>query len=133
MSNGARAILCVLLLSAGSSAAPGSEEYERGLKAADAALEKLVDDALARGARWLLEQQNPDGSFAPPIAGGFALGVSALPTLALLHAGVPRERETILRAFAALRRLYRQGPKRTYSVSITIMALAEYGRVRSSV
>ena len=111
------------------------EEDERTLKDADAKLKAVVNEAIDRGAKWLAKQQAGDGSFPSPYGRSYPMGPTALATLALLHSGTPRDDPVIRKAFAHLRRTYdvlrgralHNGLK-TYSVSVTIMALAELTR-----
>lgn len=127
------ALLALALLPGAASA--GEDE---AAKKADQELQEHIDESIDRGAKWLLGTQSIDGSFPSPQEQGYPMGPTALATLALLHSGVPRESSAIRRAFARLRKVYGRikGSNgqwrglRTYSVSLTIMALAEYGRDR---
>ncbi len=97
-----------------------------------------VDAAIDRGARWLLAEQRPDGSFG---GGGEALGETALAALALLHAGLtgrgddPEER----RVQRTLAWLDREGPGRerardrdpgTYATALLLLVLDARGRAQ---
>jgi len=90
-----------------------------------AELRRRVNEAIDRGAHWLLKVQAPDGSWDDPHGGSYPMGPSALATLALLDAGVPGDHPRIEQAFAYLRAL---PLRRTYSVAVLLMALdARYG------
>ncbi|MHC4473470.1 MAG: prenyltransferase/squalene oxidase repeat-containing protein, partial [Planctomycetota bacterium] len=113
----------------------GSDDDEKATKKADAALRKSVNEAIGRGVKFLRGAQAGDGSFPSVHAKKYPMGPTALAALALLHSGVPRSDTAIRRAFAHLRRRYAaqkdqvEGMRsglRTYSVTLTIMALAQY-------
>ena len=121
-------LLSILILAA--PPAPGDEEGDT--KKADDALQKLINDAIERGAGHLARQQQPDGSFPAVYASAYPMGSTALPLLALLHSGVDRKSPVVVRALGMMKKVYaaqagRWG-HRVYSVSVAIMALAEYGR-----
>ena len=130
----------LLLLGLAGVARAGDEDT----KAADRELQRQVNVAIERGADWLASRQAADGGFDAGYSTAYPMGPTALATLALLHSGVPRSDPRIRRAFGHLRRTYdrivgagRRGNPyapsaglKVYSVSLTIMALAEYGRVR---
>lgn len=79
-----------------------------------------VRDAIDRGAKYLLSQQNKnDGSWPDSI--GQPGGISALCTLALLNAGVEPSDPRMQQALSHLRKFK---PERTYVVSLQTMALA---------
>ncbi len=115
----------------GVSPAFAGEREERALKEADEELQGLIDDALDRGAKWLLGEQAADGSFGAEY--GHPLGSTAISVLALLHARHPHTDPRLARAIEFMREvctpLLKSG-LRTYSASVTIMALVEYGRAR---
>jgi len=104
---------------------------DKATKAADRKLEKLVDEAIDRGAKWLRNRQKPDGSFPSLYHRNYPMGPTALALLALLHSGEDPKSEVVGRGFAWVMNAHRQAGdqgRMTYSVSVTIMALAEYGR-----
>jgi len=116
----------LLLLSAAPAPAAGN-----ATKGADAKLGKLVNEAIDRGAKWLRKQQRPDGSFPTLYGRAYPMGPTALALLALLHSGENPESEVTGRGFAFVMGEYQKATPQglqTYSVSVTIMALAEYGR-----
>ena len=70
-----------------------------------------VKTAIARGVRYVLRQQNPDGGWNDVMQPG---GVTALATLALLHAGEDRDEPHMQSAIKALRRADANG---TYNLA----------------
>jgi hypothetical protein len=100
-------------------------------KPADEELERQVNAAIDRGAAWLAEQQDWNGSFPGAYAPSYSLGSAALPLLALLHSGVPKDGVAVRRGITWLRAMWRSQPeanRKTYGVSVAVMALVEYGR-----
>ena len=85
-----------------------------------------VRDAIDRAEAYLLRQQQPDGSWRPDYERQPG-GVTALCTLALLHAGVEPEEEHIQSALTYLRKIR---PARTYVVSLQIMVFCKAGLKR---
>ena len=81
---------------------------------------KRVQDAIVRGANWLLLHQAEDGSWAAERRTGYPLGPTALATLALLKAGIPPCHPRLEKAFEYLRK---QPLTKTYEVSILLMAI----------
>lgn len=75
--------------------------------------------ATARAVAYLEKAQDASGGW--PDLPGFPHGVTALCTLALLDAGVPPADEHIVRSLKLLRR---SEPSRTYTLALSIMALA---------
>jgi hypothetical protein len=127
----------LLLVLLPASAAEPTEE-ERALKQADAALEARVNRAIRAGAQWLRSRQGADGSFPARYTSSYPMGPTALAVLALLHSGVPRSDPVILKGFDHLRKQYerlkgdgthRMGGRKVYSIAITIMALAQLGKI----
>lgn len=125
------ALLALATLLAPGVAASGREET----KEADRELRRRVNDAIDRGARWLADRQDWDGSFPGPYASTYPMGTTALALLALLHSGVPKDSKSVSRALTWMRARYRTlrdtddgAGLRTYSVSVAVMALVEYGR-----
>ena len=123
-----KAIVLLLLLGFAPAVATGDREQDQ--KVADQKLQKLIDDAIDRGAEWLLDSQAEDGSFGAQF--GHPLGSTAISALALLHSGISHEQEVIQDAFTFMRKQHGlvRRTLRTYSASVTIMALAEFGRAR---
>jgi hypothetical protein len=129
-------LLVFLLAFARAGAADSSED---AAKQADADLKIRVNRAIDRGANWLLDQQSANGAWADPHNTVYPMGPTALCLLALLHSDVPAAHPKVEKGFDWLRkaceRVSRQGGNpfagrglKTYSVSVTIMALAEWGR-----
>ncbi len=129
---GHRTALVLLLLPLASAVAPAQEDA----KATDLTLSRRVAEAIDRGATWLAGTQQPNGTFPSPYAAGYPMGPTGLCTLALLHSGVPRTDSAVERAIAYLRTAWNAVRKRgglaprVYDISVTVMALAEFGRDR---
>jgi len=85
-----------------------------------------VRDAIDRAKAYLIRQQQPDGSWRPDYERQPG-GVTALCTLALLHAGVEPEEEHVQSALTYLRKIR---PARTYVVSLQIMVFCKAGLKR---
>lgn len=125
-----RALLLLLLLSAATPVVAADSPTKK----ADERLKRLVNDAIDRGSKWLRKQQRPDGSFPSIYTRGYPMGPTALSVLALLHSGEDPNGEVVTAAFGWIRKSHDQlGPDglKTYSVAVTIMALAERGRALS--
>ncbi len=117
-------LTAVLALAAG---APGpvSADFAKDEKkfpneAYPLALRNRVAEAIVRASHWLLKRQDDDGSWSSRQSGGYALGTTALPTLALLKAGIPAGHPKLEKAFAFMRR---QRLERTYDVALLMMCL----------
>jgi hypothetical protein len=87
-----------------------------------AALQPAIDDAIARGVRFLEETQQRDGSWGAH-AERHGCGQTALSVYALLKAGVPRSDPSIVRGLA-----YVEGnlPRTTYAAGCAMMALGTH-------
>jgi len=87
-----------------------------------------IRTAIDRGANYLLEQQQNDGSW--PEMAGYPGGVSALCTLALLNVGVEADDRRMQKALKYLRTI---PPEKTYVVALQTMvfARAEWDRDRT--
>jgi hypothetical protein len=83
-------------------------------------LRQPVANAIERAKRYLLRQQQPDGSWQTEL-GTHAVGVQSLALLALLNTGMTLEDREIQKGLAWLRR---QDPESTYEISLMIQALA---------
>ncbi len=82
---------------------------------------KSVRTAIDGGIKYLLAEQNPNGSWSPyPRQPG---GVTALCTLALLNSGVDPNNAEIKRALSYLRKIELNKLSQTYNVSLQTMAL----------
>jgi hypothetical protein len=86
-------------------------------------LQPAINDAIDRGAAYLLRQQHRDGSWAASI-GAYRNGATSLATLALLKSGVPADHPGIVQA---LRFLRRRPPTKTYSMGCQLLALTATG------
>lgn len=95
---------------------PGATPVERY----PASFRQAVREALERGVARLRRLQAPGGTWGDP-TDRFALGHTALPTLALLKAGVPATDPQVEKAFGAMAGLPRD---QVYSVGTWLMALA---------
>ncbi|MGL4420834.1 MAG: DUF4159 domain-containing protein, partial [Gemmataceae bacterium] len=86
---------------------------------------KAVNEAIQKGRRFLLQQQNPQGTwegiFIETLA-DMEGGRTALATLALLTSGMSVDDPALAKSLQFLRDL---PPKKTYVVALTTMALAE--------
>ena len=100
-------LLCAVLVAANARIARAELEPEE------------VRSAIDRGVEYLKNEQGRNGNW--PDYGGFAGGVSALCTLALINSGVPIDDEKLQKALSYLRGLK---PDKTYSVALQLMALA---------
>ena len=94
-------------------------------KFADAAyppeFRRRVQEAIVRGANWLLIHQDEDGAWSGGRGGGGgSLGPTALASLALLKAGIPPGHPKLEKAYAYMRQ---QPLQRTYDVSILLMTI----------
>ncbi|HUT90859.1 MAG TPA: DUF4159 domain-containing protein [Thermoguttaceae bacterium] len=85
-----------------------------------------VRDAIDRAKAYLVRQQQPDGAWRPEYERQPG-GVTALCTLALLHAGVEPEEEHVQSALKYLRKIR---PERTYVASLQIMVFCKAGLER---
>ncbi|MEM1067429.1 MAG: DUF4159 domain-containing protein [Planctomycetota bacterium] len=81
-----------------------------------------VQRSISRGITYLRKGQNGRGGWEE--YGGQSCGLSALCTLALLNAGVPREDPVIVKAMRYLRGFE---PKETYSVSLQTLVYCQLG------
>ncbi|MBC21259.1 MAG: hypothetical protein CMJ74_13500 [Planctomycetaceae bacterium] len=78
-----------------------------------------VRESIDRGIRFLKEKQSQKGTWtAHP---NFKGGVTALCTLALLEAGVPKDHPTVQSGLSALRKFHSSGSRRTYSTALATM------------
>ncbi len=106
----------------------------------EAALQKRVEQAIDKGAEWLISKQVEDGSFsimptgvagAHPLMAQRVFGPSALATLTLAHCGYGPDQPVIQRAVAYLRENYKTlidskdhlGTSASYALSIVVMVL----------
>ena len=79
-----------------------------------------VNQAILRGAKFLLNTQQPNGSWPSGTNGGYPMGASALATLTLHKAGIPATHPAMLNAW---RYLHALPLEKTYSVAVLLMAL----------
>lgn len=85
---------------------------------------KSVVDSIERGKKFLLSQQNEDGSWPAPGGGNYVAGVSCLALMAVINCGMTADDEPVQRGLKYLRSLRPPEPKGTYQTSLMIMALA---------
>lgn len=100
-------------------AAARDEKGKRKLERYPPSFRIAVKEAIAAGVDHLRGLQAKEGHFGDP-AGDQALGHTALPTLAMLKAGVPPDDEAIGRAFAVMRT---KPFDKVYSVACYLMAI----------
>jgi hypothetical protein len=86
-------------------------------------LQKKIDEAIAKGVKFLKEEQSADGSWR----GGHTLGTTALPALTLLECGVPGTDPKILKAADWIRHNW-QNNTATYEISLAILFLDRHGK-----
>ncbi len=116
---------CFALAATLSIALPGSrsaaEEPSRAA-ALEPDLTKRIDLAIDAGARWLLSQADDRGLWPAFTINDstYDVGPTALACLALIHAGISRSDDRLKRAFEFI---LTQPPRRTYEVTLSIMAL----------
>jgi hypothetical protein len=115
-------VIVALCTSAYAVSKEDEDATEKRLKAGDRdpAFLLRVNNAVRAGMEWLIKQQCDDGSFRTNHSGEYPGGSTALALLALLKSGLPRSDEVITKGFSFLRK---QPLRKTYSVSIAIMAL----------
>lgn len=94
-------------------------------RGADAVEAAALEAALDKGLKWLSGLQQQDGSFKLPpnresLESGFPMGFSALATLTLLKCGVAPDDPRIVKAF---QHLYTLPLRKTYSVSVLVLAI----------
>ncbi len=77
-----------------------------------------VQKSIQNGAKYLLAQQKPDGSWDEQV--GYPYGLSGLATLALLNAGLPPDHPQVS---LALKYLRDKKPEKTYCVALQTMVL----------
>jgi hypothetical protein len=82
-------------------------------------LQKKIDEAIARGVKFLRESQNGDGTWT---GNGHALGTTALPALTLLECGVPAKDPGIVAATNYVRK-HAVDNTATYEISLAILLL----------
>ena len=86
---------------------------------------KDVLRAIEHAKRFLISQQNPDGSWQQgQQLGDYQVGVSALALLSLLNAGMTVDDTAVAKGLRYLRSVKEPQPDRTYEISLMIMALA---------
>ena len=115
-----RALGCLLLFTLlGSPAVAKDPKGKRKAERYPPSFRIAVQEAIEAGVAHLRRLQTKEGHFGNP-AGDQALGNTALPTLAMLKAGVPADDEAIERAFAAMRKMPLE---KVYSVACYLMAI----------
>lgn len=84
-----------------------------------------VKEAIDRGGKFLITQQNADGTWHVN-DDGFTLGVTSLATMALINSGYSTQEPAIKRALAYLRRdqVSQLAHHQTYQLALQIMALS---------
>lgn len=116
----------ILLLLVGILLGPIAEPLRaQGDGNSDEALRERVVNSIERAQRFIASQQSSDGSWATSIHGPYQVGVTSLATLALLNSGLDARDPTVAKALSYLRGI--QDPKKTYELSMMIMALAAAG------
>lgn len=103
----------------GTPAALAKDEKEGPEPRYPATFRQAISDAIERGVARLRTLQAPEGHWGSP-DDSHAVGHCALPLLALLKAGVPRDDEAVVRALAAIRAMEVTS---VYSAGCWLMAL----------
>lgn len=98
----------------------GADEQKFPNEAYPAEFRGQVLQAIVLGSNWLLTRQRDDGGWPSTYGRQYAMGPSALATLALLKCGVPPGHPRVARAFQFLRK---QPLTKTYEVAVLMMAL----------
>ncbi len=106
--------------SAGNASGVAQKEKEELDPKQLSAIEKKVNAAIEKGAKFLISKQQPDGSFEGNYSRGYPLGYNALCTLTLVKCGVSLKNPAIGKAYGFLAK---QDRNRTYSVGLYLMAL----------
>jgi hypothetical protein len=83
---------------------------------------EVVRQSIEAGKRFLISQQEPDGSFRSAIGGLYPTGPSALATLALLNVGMTPQDPPIQKALEFLRS--QRPPRKTYEAGLQLMVFA---------
>jgi hypothetical protein len=100
-----------------------------------AAQQKKIDGAIARGVKFLKEEQSKDGSWLGYVSGhknfflghgAFPLGPTALAGLTLLECGVPATDPQITKAASFIRKHW-QEDRHTYELSLILLFLDKLG------
>jgi len=103
---------------------------EPGKVSRSAAFVDKVNEAIDRGAKWLLKEQGRDGGFGT--YGGYPAATTAISYLTLRVCGIPRDDRQMKQAYVALRQEYVKARDsdqlRTYTAALVMMAIEEHGR-----
>jgi hypothetical protein len=110
----------LLLASAASSADPRPSAIERS-----ADFVTRVNEAIDRGVAWLRHAQKADGQFEEQH--GYPGAVTSLAYHTLRACGLPREDPAAVKAWDAMKALYRKEALQTYSAALYLMAIASHG------
>jgi hypothetical protein len=101
----------------------------------DAATQKAINAAIARGRAWLRAQRGSDGLFEPLVVhakDAYQIGVSSLCGMALLASGESKREPGMLKTLDALRKedakLAQTSSRRTYDTGALLMFLTELHR-----
>ncbi|RMH05260.1 MAG: hypothetical protein D6702_00985 [Planctomycetota bacterium] len=82
--------------------------------------EAAVDAAIAKGVRWLIDNQYPDGSWTDWMEQSYPAGPTALAAYALFKSGLPPEHRSLV---LALDFLDRHPPFQTYDAALRVLLL----------
>lgn len=103
--------------------------------APDAELQKKINQAIEKGAKWLLAQRDADGLFESLIVKdheGYGIGVTCLCGLALLATGESKKDPGMLKTLEAVRKIDQKNAtsssRRTYDTGTLLMFLTEMYR-----
>ncbi len=110
----------------------GSDCFAQDAAQDDDKLREQVLSAIERGQRYLIDQQNNDGSWPAGLYETHANGVTGLVTLALLNSGLPSDHPAVAKALDHLEHPQMR-PVSTYEIAMVIMALAASDRGRGKI
>ena len=94
------------------------------LQAQDQQLREGVLRAIEQAQKYLINEQNPNGSWNSDGGARYKVGLSSLVMLSLLNSGIDADEAVIQRGLSYLRSIREPEPRLNYDMSVMIMALA---------